>query len=163
LIMAVILLILCFAIIGLQALLVVALILSLATFVFPKAPAAWALAAMLAIFALDRFGAAPGWKFFVVLAGAHALHICGMTLGWLPLRGHVQTRVFGRIVRRFLVIQIPAQLASFIVLSLLAGHSVAAALTSPVFGIMAGIGFVLLVVLAITLSRASSEPGTSKS
>lgn len=153
-----------FAIIGWQLWLAVALLLTLVALVFPKAPAAWALAAMLAIFALGRYGGAPGWQFFVVLAGAHALHVFGMTLGWLPISGPVQLRVLGRMLRTFVIIQVPAQLVSLVVLTLLAGRSVAAALTSPVFGLLAALSFVLLVIVVVVptvrgrLDREGSVP-----
>jgi hypothetical protein len=139
----------CFAIIGLQPLVAVALFLSLATLVFPKTPAAWALAAFLAVFSLGAFGAAPSWKFFVVLAGAHLLHVFAMTLAWLPIGGPVQLRVIGRLVRPFLIIQVPAQLISLVVLTILSGRSVVAALISPAFGVVAAVGFVLLVVFVV--------------
>ena len=138
-----------FGIIGLQWPVIVAMFLTLATLVFPRSPAAWALAALLAIASLGTLGAAPDWRFFVALAGAHLLHVFGMTLGWLPIGGPVQLRVLGKSLRTFVIIQIPAQLVSFIVLALLAGRSVAAALTSPAFGILAAVGFVVLVVVAL--------------
>jgi hypothetical protein len=149
LVIAAIMIGLCFAIIGWQWTLAIALFLALGTLVFPKSPAAWALAGMLAVYTLGAFGAAPNGKFFVVLAGAHALHLAGMTLGWLPVGGPVQLRVIGRLLRTFVVIQIPAQLVSFVVLTLLAGKSVVATLTSPVFGVVAGLGFVVLVIAVI--------------
>jgi hypothetical protein len=138
-----------FGVIGLHWPIIVAMFLTLATLVFPRSPAAWALAALLAIASLGTIGAAPDWRFFVTLAGAHLLHVFGMTLGWLPVGGPVQLRVLGRSLRTFVIIQIPAQLVSFVVLTLLAGHSVAAALTSPAFGILAAIGFVVLAIVAL--------------
>jgi hypothetical protein len=149
LVIALIMVALCFAIIGWQLWLAAGLFLALATLVFPRAPAAWALAAMLAIFALGGYGAASGWEFFVVLAGAHALHLFGMTLSWLPIGGPVQLRVLGRMLRTFVIIQVPAQLISFVVLTLLAGKSAGTALTSPVFGLLAAVSFVLLVLVVI--------------
>jgi hypothetical protein len=149
LVIAVIMIALCFPIVGWQLWLAAALFLALATLVFPKAPGAWALALMLAIFALGGYGVAPDWKFFVVLAGAHALHVFGMTLSWLPIGGPVQLRVLGRMLRTYVVIQVPAQLVSLLVLTLLAGKSVTAALTSPAFGLLAALSFVLLVIVVI--------------
>jgi hypothetical protein len=72
-----------------------------------------------------------------------------MTLSWLPVGGPIQLRVVGRLVRPYLIIQVPAQLVSFAVLTVLSGGSVVATLTSPVFGLVAAIGFVLLVVFVI--------------
>ncbi|MDQ1528860.1 MAG: hypothetical protein QOK08_1660 [Actinomycetota bacterium] len=157
LVMAAVMVALCFTIIGWQPLVVAALFLSVATLVFPKTPAAWALAALLAVFALGAFGAAPEWKFFVVLAGAQALHLFGMTLSWLPVGGPIQLRVVGRLLRPYLIIQVPAQLVSFAVLTVLSGRSVVATLTSPIFGLVAAIGFVLLVVFVIVPTLRGEE------
>jgi hypothetical protein len=138
-----------FGIVGIQPLLALALLLSIATLVFPRAPAAWMLAALLAVLCLGPVGVAPGWKFFLALAGVHLLHVIGMTLTWLPAGGPVQLRVIGRILRGFLLIQLPAQLVAYFVLNLLAGATAAAALTSPVFGLVAALGLAALVALAL--------------
>jgi hypothetical protein len=52
-------------------------------------------------------------------------------------------------LRSYLIIQIPAQLVSLVVLTVLSGQSVAATLTSPLFGIVAGVALVLLVALVL--------------
>jgi hypothetical protein len=159
LVFAVLCVALCFAILGWQLVLAVALVLALAALVFPRSPSAWALAVLLAIYALGGIGAAPSWKFFVVLAGAHALHSFGMMLGWLPLGGPVQLRVVGRMLRTYVLIQVPAQLLSWVILTLLSGRSVVAAITSPVFGLLAAVGFLLLVTLVVVpLVRGRAEP-----
>jgi hypothetical protein len=137
------------SVIGWQPLLAIALFLSLGALVFPRSPAIWGVIALLAVFSLGPIGAAPDWRFFAVLAGAHLLHVFGMMFSWMPPAGPVQLRVLGRMLRTFVIIQIPAQLVSLLVLTLLAGRSVSATLTSPAFGIVAGIGFVLLVVFVI--------------
>jgi hypothetical protein len=149
LILAVVMVALCFAVIGWQLMLAVGLLVAIVTLIFPTTPAAWLLAGLLAIFALGGYGQFPDWKFFVVLAGAHLLHLAGMTLRWLPVSGPVQLRVLGRILWTFVVIQVPAQLVSLLVLALLAGRSVVATLTSPAFGIVAAVGLVLLVVAVV--------------
>jgi hypothetical protein len=136
-----------FGIVGIQPLLAVALLLSLATVVFPRAPGAWLLAGQLALFSLGPVGISPGWKFFVALAGVHLLHVIGMTLTWLPLSGAVQLRVLGRIVRRYLLIQVPTQLVAYVVLNALAGSSGTAAIVSPFFGLVAVLALALLAVL----------------
>lgn len=150
LVIAIVVLGLSFGIVGLQPLLAVALLLSIATLVFPRAPAAWALAVLLALLSLGPVGVQPGWKFFVALAGVHLLHLIGMTLTWLPSGGPVQLRVIGRLLRGFLIIQVPAQLVAFLVLSLVAGASGVAAVTSPFFGLLAALGLALLVGLVLT-------------
>ncbi len=150
LVIAIVLLGLSFGIVGIQPLLALALLLSIATMVFPRAPAAWMLAGLLAVLSLGAPAAAPGWKFFVALAGVHLLHLVGMTLTWLPAGGPVQVRVLGRILRGYLLIQVPAQLVAFLLLNLLAGPSGAAAITSPVFGLVAAVGLAVLVALALS-------------
>jgi hypothetical protein len=158
LVLAVIMVFLCVAIIGWQLSLALALVLALATLVFPTTPAAWLLAALLAVFTLGAYGQAPDWRFYVVLAGAHLLHVAGMTLRWLPISGPVQLRVLGRILRTFVIIQVPAQLVSILVLALLGGRSVASTLTSPAFGLIAAISLVLLVVAVIVpIVRGGSD------
>lgn len=149
LVIGVAMVLLCFAIIGVQWALVLGLFLAMATLVFPRSPAVWALGALLAILSLGPIGTPPTWKFFVALAAVHLLHAVGMTLSWLPVGGAIELRVLGRILRPFVIIQIPAQLVSFVVLTLLAGRSVAQTLTSPFFGLVAGGAFVLLVVVVL--------------
>jgi hypothetical protein len=157
---AVVLLALCFGIIGIDLYLPFGLLLAVMTLAFPKTPAAWALAFLLAVLALGPVHAAPTWQFFVVLAGAHALHQFGMMLAWLPVSGRLQLSILDRMLRSYLIIQIPAQLISLVVLTLLSGRSVAATLTSPLFGIVAGVGLLLLVVLVLVpmLRARADEP-----
>ena len=160
LIVAAVILGLSFAIIGWQPLLALAFLLGLATLVFPRAPAAWALGALLAFESLGPLGSGPSWKFFAALAGAHLLHVIGVTLPWLPFEGPVQLRIFARTLRIFLIIQIPAQLISYLVLTVLAGRSAVAALTSPAFGLVTAIGFVLLIgVIVAPMVRANRSAG----
>ncbi|HEX4057225.1 MAG TPA: hypothetical protein VHX87_02765 [Galbitalea sp.] len=149
LILAVVIVFLCVAVIGWQLLLAVALVFALAALAFPTGPMAWLLAGLLAVVALGGYAQPPDWRFFAVLAGAHLLHLAGMTLRWLPVSGPVQLRVLGRILRTFVVIQVPAQIASLLVLTLLAGRSVVSTLSSPAFGIVAGAGLLLLVVAVV--------------
>jgi hypothetical protein len=155
---AVVLLALCFSVIGITLYLPLGLLLAVMTLAFPKTPAAWALAALLAVESLGSFHAAPTWQFFVVLAGAHALHQFGMMLAWLPVSGRIQRSILGRTLRSYLIIQIPAQLVSLVILTLLSGKSVVATLTSPLFGIVAGVGLLLLVALVLVpILRAGDD------
>lgn len=157
---AAVLLALCFSILGFDRYLAFGILLAAATLVFPRTPAAWALAILLAVFALDGFQAAPGWRFFVMLAGAQALHQFGSMLAWLPVSGQIQLRILGRMLRSFLIVQVPAQVVSFAVLTLLSGASVVRTLTSPVFGLVAGLGLALMVVLVVVplLRGSGTEP-----
>jgi hypothetical protein len=157
---AVVLLALCFGVIGINLYLPFGLLLAVMTLAFPKTPAAWALAILLAVLTLGAYHATPTWQFFVMLAGAHALHQFGMMLAWLPLGGRIQLGILGRMLRSYLIIQIPAQLISLVILTLLAGTSVAATLTSPLFGVIAGIGLLLLVALVLVpILRVAESTG----
>jgi hypothetical protein len=146
---AVVLLALCFGIIGFNLYLPFGLLLAVMTLAFPRTPAAWALAILLVVLTLGSYNTAPTWQFFVMLAGAHALHSFGMMLAWLPVSGRIQLGILGRMLRSYLIVQIPAQLISLVVLTLLSGTSVVATLTSPLFGVVAGVGLLLLVILVL--------------
>jgi hypothetical protein len=148
---AVLLVALCVSAIGETPYLIVALLLVGVALAFPRTPAAWVLAILLAVLTLGPVDAGPSWRSFVVLAGAHALHQFGMLLAWLPVRGHIQLRILGRMLRSYLLIQIPAQLISVVVLNLLSGTS--ATFRSPVFGIVASLGLLLLVTLVLVPMR----------
>ena len=149
LVVAAISLVLSYAIIGPQILLALAVLLTIATIAFRRSPGAWALAALLVFTSLGPIGSAPGWKFFVAMAAAHFLHVVGMTFTWLPGGGRVELRVLGRPLRMFLVIQIPAQLLSFLILTMLAGGTGVTALASPVFGLLAAVGFIAVAALIV--------------
>jgi hypothetical protein len=157
---AVVLLSLCFGIVGFDLYLPFGLLLALMTLAFPRTPAAWALAILLAVLTLGSYNGAPTWQFFVMLAGAQALHNVGMMLAWLPVSGRIQLGILGRMLRSYLIIQIPAQLISLVVLTLLSGSSVVATLTSPLFGVVAGVGLLLLVILVLVpvLRAGADEP-----
>jgi hypothetical protein len=148
---AIVLLALCLGTIGDGPYLIIGLLLVAISLLFPRTPAAWVLAIMLAVLTLGPFNSRPTWQFFVVLAGAHALHQFGMLLAWLPVRGRIQLKILGRLLRNYLVIQIPAQLISLVVLTVLSGA--AASLSSPVFGVIAGLGLLLLVILVLVPMR----------
>ena len=148
-VMGVLMLALSYAVIGFTFYLPVAILLTFAAIAFPKTPAAWGLAILIAVLGLASFHATPYWQFFVALAGVHALHQFGMTLAWLPPSGRIQLPIIGRMLRSYLIIQIPAQLVSFAVLTLLSGASVVQTLTAPIFGVVAAVCLLLLVLLIV--------------
>jgi hypothetical protein len=158
----VVLLALCFGIIGFNLYLPFGLLLAVMTLAFPRTPAAWGLAILLAVLALGSFHAAPTWQFFVALAGVHALHQFGMMLAWLPVSGRIQLGLLGRMLRSYLIIQIPAQLISLVLLTLLSGRSVVATLTSPLFGVVSGVGLLLLVAIVLAPILRASGDATAK-
>jgi hypothetical protein len=140
---------LCFSVLRTPLQLAIGLVLAAASLAFPKIPAAWGLAFLLAVSALGSFHVAPDWRFFVVLAGAHALHLFGLMLIWLPAGGRIQRRLLVRMLRSYLIVQLPTQLVAFVLLSVLSGNSVTAALTSPFFGLLAALALVCLVVVVL--------------
>lgn len=149
---------LCLTILRSPLQLVVGLVLAAASLAFPKIPAIWALAALLAVSALGAFHTVPDWRFFVVLAAGHALHLFGVMLVWLPITGRVQRRVITRMVRSYLVVQLPTQVGAFVLLTALSGRSVTAALTSPFFGLLAALALVgLVVVVLVPILRGDRE------
>jgi hypothetical protein len=156
LVVAAMIIVLSYAVIGASLALGVALLLCVATVAFPRAPAAWLLAALLAFVSLGPIGSEPTWRFFVALAAAHLLHLIGVTLPWLPTGGRVELRVIGRMLRIFVIIQIPAQLLAFLILTLLARGG--GNLVSPLFGLVAALGFVAVVALIVVpLVRERSD------
>ena len=81
-----------------------------------------------------------------------------MTLVWLPANGRIQVPILLRMLRSYLIIQIPAQLVSYAVLSLVSGASVGQLLVTPVFGVVAAVCLLLLVILVVLpILRSNSE------
>jgi hypothetical protein len=149
---------LCFGILRTPLQLAIGLALAAASLAFPKIPAAWGLAILLAVAVLGSFHSAPDWRFFVVLAGAHVLHLFGLMLIWLPINGRIQLRLLGLMLRSYLIVQLPTQLVAFVLLSVLSGNSVTAALTSPLFGLLAALALVcLVVVVLVPIVRGARE------
>jgi len=140
---------LCFCILRTPLQLAIGLVLAAASLAFPKIPAAWGLAILLGVAALGSFHATPDWRFFVVLAGAHALHLFGLMLIWLPAGGRIQRSLLVRMLRSYLIVQLPTQLLAFVLLSVFSGNSVTTTLTSPFFGLLAALALVCLVVVVI--------------
>lgn len=149
LLVAIVLLSVSILIVGFVWWLAIAVLLVVATMAFPRSPAAWGLSGLLAVFALGAANAGPTWKSALALASVHALYQFALMLSWLPDRGRVQLRILGRMLRTYLIIQIPAQIAAFAILTLLSGTSAAATLISPAFGLAAGIALVVLVALVV--------------
>ena len=134
---------------GLTGWLVVGIVLSVAAGWFPRHLLGWVLILYLAAGRLAHH-ASLSWRFLVVLAGVHLLHILGMYALELPSRSWVQPRLFVAPLRRFLLIQVPTQLLAILALLLLAprsdGHK---PLTVAEFGV---VGALALVGLALLLA-----------
>jgi hypothetical protein len=134
---------------GLTGWLTVGILLSIATAWSPQQLLGWALILFLAA---GRLAHHPGlsWRFLVLLAGLHLLHILAMLALELPWRSWVQPAVLIAPFRRFLVIQVPTQLLAVLALLLLApstdGHR---PLTLAGFAL---VGAVALAGLALLLT-----------
>jgi hypothetical protein len=107
---------------GLNGWLVVAIVLSVAAVLAPQYFLGWGIILFLAAGQLAH-RAALSWRFMVLLAGLHVLHILAMWVLELPWRSWVQPGVFVAPLLRFIVIQIPIQLLAVLSLLLLAPHS----------------------------------------
>jgi hypothetical protein len=130
--------------------LVVGIVLCFAAAWSPRNLLAWVLILYLAAGGLAHH-ASLTWRFLVVLAGIHLLHVLGTLTLELPWRSWVQPRVFVAPLRRFLVIQVPTQLVAILALLLLAPSSRGRRpLTISEFAV---VGALALAGLALTLAR----------
>jgi hypothetical protein len=134
---------------GLTGWLGVGIALSLAAAWAPELLLGWVLIVFLAAGQLARH---PGlsWRFAVLLAGLHLLHVLAMQTLELPWRSWLAPAVLVAPLRRFLVIQVPIQLLAVLALLLLArGHDGHRPLTVAGFAVvgivaLAGVGLLLL-------------------
>jgi hypothetical protein len=134
---------------GLTGWLAVGIALSAAAAWSPRHLLAWALILFLAAGQLAHHPDLS-WRFLVLLAGLHLLHVLGMLALELPWRSWVQPVVFVAPLRRFLAIQVPSQLLAVLALLLLApshdGHKPLTLAGFAVIGAvaLAGVGLLLL-------------------
>jgi hypothetical protein len=135
---------------GLSGWLVVAIVLAVAATLAPQYLLGWVLILFLAAGQLAHH-AELNWRFMVLLAGLHLLHVLSMWVLELPWRSRVQPSVIVAPLLGFLVIQVPVQLLAVVALVLLApstnGHR---PLTITGFAM---VGAVALAVLALWLTR----------
>ena len=145
---------------GLTGWLGVGIALSVAAAWSPRQLLGWALILFLAIGQLAQH---PGlsWRFLVLLAGLHLLHVLGTLALELPWRSWIQPTVFVAPLRRFVVIQVPAQLLAVVALLLLApGHDGHRPLTVTGFAVVGAIALagVCLLLLGPRLARPGQAP-----
>ncbi len=107
---------------GVNGWLVVGAVFAMAAAIAPQFLLGWGLIVFLAIGQLSHH-AALSWRFLVLLAGLHLLHLIGMWTLELPWRARVQIAVFAHGLTRFLAIQVPIQLLAVLILSLLAPNA----------------------------------------
>jgi hypothetical protein len=131
----------------LTAWLAVGVVLTVAAAWYPQRLLGWAVILFLAAGQLAHHPSLS-WRFLVLLAGLHLLHVLAMLALELPWRSWVQAAVFIGPLRRFLVIQVPTQLLAILALLLLGsspdGHRPAAVAGFAVIGAVALTGLALL-------------------
>jgi hypothetical protein len=110
---------LCFDVYGLRGWVIVGMMIAIAAAIAPRCLLGWGLILFLAIGQLPH-QVALSWRFMILLAGLHALHVLGLWILELPWRSRVQLAVFKRALLRYLAIQVPVQLLAVLFLLLLA-------------------------------------------
>ena len=129
----------------------VAILLGAAAVVAPRWLTAWFLIGVLAFTVLLVPTATIGLRALLLVAGLHALHLCGSWMLVVPATARVQPRALWPSARRFLIIQLPVQAATAGALWL-SGASRPSAV--PFLAAIAGAAVVaLVVVLAAPLVR----------
>jgi hypothetical protein len=143
---------------GLTGWLAVGIVLSAATARSPRHLLGWVLILFLAAGRLAHHPSLS-WRFLVLLAGVHLLHVLSLLVLELPWRSWVQPSVFLSPLLRFLMIQVPTQLLAVLALLLLAprpdGHR---PVTVAGFAV---VGAAALAGLALLLSRRRLDEGRS--
>ena len=119
--------------------------------VAPRRLVAWLLLPFLAASQLTRHPAPLNWRFMMLLAGLHLLHVLAAQIRQLPWRITVQLAAFTQPLVRFVAIQVPVQLVAIAVLALLAPESTSSRrLLVTGFGI-AGSGALLVTALLLVV------------
>lgn len=134
---------------GLSGWAVVGIVFALVAAIAPQYLLAWGLIVFLAVGQLaHREGL--NWRFLLLLAGLHLLHVLALWILELPWRSRVQPAVFAPGLIRFLAIQVPVQLVAVLFLLLLAprasGHRPLTIALCAVFGAAALVGLVVRIV-----------------
>jgi hypothetical protein len=138
----------------------VGIVFAVAAVLFPQYLLGWGLILYLAIGELAH-RAELSWRFLVLLAGLHLLHVLAMWVLELPWRSKVQIAMFVPGLLRYLAIQVPVQVLAVLALLLLApnanGHRPLTIAGCAVIGAAALIG------LAVRLTRPLREDNQSPS
>ncbi len=129
---------------------VLGVLLSVVAPLSPQYLGGWILILFLAAGELAHHHAVLNWRFLVVLAGLHLLYVLAVLGLGLPWRSWVQPVVFLAPLRRYVAIQIPAQLVAVVALLLLApsknGHRPVTVGEFAVIGALAIVGLALLLL-----------------
>ena len=149
-----------FVVYGTSGWMEVGIVLALAAALLPRYLLGWGLILYLTIGELAH-RAELSWRFLVLLAGLHLLHVLAMWVLELPWRSKVQIAVFVPGLLRYLAIQVPVQVLAVLALLLLApnpnGHRPLTIAGCAVVGAAA------LVGLAVRLTRPLREDDGSSS
>jgi hypothetical protein len=147
-VLAIVGVLLCLVDYGATGWLAVGTVLSLAAAWAPEYLIGWVLVLFLAAGRLAH-QPALNWQFLVMLFGLHLLHVLAMLVLEVPWRSWLQPRVLVAPLRRFLVVQVPAQLLAVLALMLLApspdGHRPLTVAGFAVVGALALAGLGLLL------------------
>ncbi|GAB3387634.1 hypothetical protein GCM10027568_07560 [Humibacter soli] len=120
---------------------------------FPATLAAWGCALVLGLAALARTPDPTDWRFYVTLAVVHLLHVLGALALVVEPGGSLQMRALARPLRRWLVVQVPAQAVLALVL-VIAGSSAVHGLPPQTLGIFAVIAAACVAaIMVLTLRR----------
>lgn len=123
--------------------------LSIAAAAVPETLIAWVVILFLAAGQLAR-RADLTWRFLVLLAGLHLLHVLASLALELPWRSWIQPAVFVAPLRRFVLIQVPTQLLAVVALLLLApSHNGHRPLTVAAFAVIGAAALAGLTVLLV--------------
>jgi hypothetical protein len=125
----------------------------------PRLLAPWVLILFYGGSLLWRAPSATDWRFFVLLAGLHLMHVLASQMLVLPWRSRVQLRVAGAVLLRFAIIQVPCQVVSWAALTLFAPRGLVS-ISFPVVGVIgiAGLLTLVLVLVAPMVRRSASGP-----
>lgn len=124
----------------------VALVLAALAIAMPRWLTAWFLIGLLAFTVLLRDQSVGDWRPYVLIAGAHALHVLASWMLVVSPRALVHPASLGPSARRFLLIQAPVQLVAAGALALTTAFSRASVLW------LAAVSAAALVVLVIALA-----------
>jgi len=123
--------------------------------VFPATPAAWALMLLAGASMLLRTPSPADARIYILIATIHLLQLVAAYARVVPVRSWMQLRAFAAPLRRFIIVQVPAQIIAALALfafSPRAGNPHPAAI--PILGVVAAVALVVLtLVLIVPLIR----------
>lgn len=130
--------------------------------VFPTTPAAWLLMLMLGISVLSRVPSPADPRIYLLIAGIHLLHLIASYTRVVPVRGWIQVRALVSPLRRYLLVQLPAQAVALLTLAVFAPKIGEHRVAIPALGIVAGIalvGLALVLIVPMILPATQAKRG----